>query len=202
MLQKLIRLILSLFTYRPKPTPQPLPQATPTFTLCLEDEQKLTELYPPFAAIVRQLITKAHEQGMEVRIFEGLRTMGRQKELYAEGRDETGNVVDRSKVVTDAPPGHSAHQYGAAVDLVFSSAASGQPWQWSWAPSHPWKQLAELSKSLGLDAGYLWVKFPDIPHSEFLYGFLCENLLPIYNQGGMAAVWKKFDESQKKPQSV
>jgi len=159
-----------------------------------QDEEKLGQLYPPFAAVVRQLLEEAAEHGMQVGVFEGMRTMERQRELYAQGRDTHGRVIDHAKVVTNAPAGLSAHNYGLAVDLVFNGGAPGHVWRWDWSPGHPWKKLADLGVTLGLDAAYYWTRFPEQPHYEKIYGINYHELLAIYTNGGLEAVWKHLDQ--------
>ena len=179
------------------PLPPPPPK-NPEDILSPEDVQKLTELYPPFAAVVKQLIVEANKQyGMCVGIFEGLRSFERQKQLYAQGRDSEGKIVDYHKVVTDAPPGMSSHQYGLAVDLVFKVPAhNSKGWEWSWSSKLPWKALAEMGKSLGLDAAMFWKKFPEDPHFENVYGLAYAELKAIYLNGNCSldAVWEKLDQ--------
>jgi D-alanyl-D-alanine carboxypeptidase-like protein len=204
MLQKVLQLILSVLQKLgirkqvpliPAPpnssSPTPLnPSQVPDD----DDLDQLEKLYPPFADLVRQLLQEAAKQGMQVGIFEGMRSFERQRELYAQGRNVSGHVVDPAKVVTDAPPGLSAHNYGLAVDLVFNGARPGEPWQWNWGPQFPWKGLAELGKGLGLDAAYFWTKFPEEPHFELIYGENYHELLALYTNGGLQGVWDALDK--------
>lgn len=64
-------------------------------------------------------------------VTSGLRTMAAQTALYAKGRDADGNVVDQSAVVTDAPPGSSAHNWGLAVDVALQSGQGALSWDYS-----------------------------------------------------------------------
>ncbi len=50
------------------------------------------------------------------KVTSAVRDSSKQASLYALGRDESGNVVDVSAVVTDAPAGTSAHEFGLAID--------------------------------------------------------------------------------------
>ena len=163
-----------------------------------EDEEKLSQLYPPFAQVVRQFLMEARHQGMLVGIFEGLRSFERQKELYAKGRDANGRVVDRKQVATNAPPGFSYHNYGCAVDIVFSGAPAGSPgWQWSWDGSFPWKRLASIGQQeFGLEAAFFWSLFPEAPHFQITYGFKEHQLLAVYNEDGLTAVWATLNKAQ------
>jgi hypothetical protein len=162
----------------------------------LEDEQenKLAELYPPFANLVRRFIIEARRQGMPVGIFEGVRSLERQKELFSKGRDPEGTVVDKTKVITNAPPGSSYHFYSVAADLVFDRDGTKQGMQWSWEPKYRWDKLAALGKSFGLKPGYYFKNLCDPPHFQISSGFTSAQLFDIYNKGGKGAVFKAFDQ--------
>lgn len=57
-------------------------------------------------------IPAAAVYGYDLRITSGFRSMTEQAQIYEEGRDGTGTIV------SEAPPGHSLHNYGYAVDVV------------------------------------------------------------------------------------
>lgn len=50
--------------------------------------------------------------GYDLRITSGFRSIAQQQQIYDQGRLEDGTVV------SEAPPGHSLHNYGFAVDIV------------------------------------------------------------------------------------
>jgi peptidoglycan L-alanyl-D-glutamate endopeptidase CwlK len=162
-----------------------------------DQEEKLSQLYPPFADQLREFILAARKVGMPVALFEGLRTMERQKQLYSEGRDAEGHIIDRAKIVTDAPPGMTFHNYGVAGDVVFVGTSQGPHWAYSWDSKWPWKKLGELGQSMGLEAGMFWPKFPDEPHFEIRYGYAEHELLALLSQGGLPAVWKALDAKKQ-----
>jgi hypothetical protein len=161
-----------------------------------DQEQKLLQLYPPFAELVRSFILEARAKNINVAIFEGLRTFDRQKELFFKGRNSYGTVVDRRLVVTNARPGESFHQYGLAVDIVFDADAVKPGWQWSWDDKYPWKALAELGKAKGLESAYFWKSFPEAPHFQLTYGARIIDLIMTYNKTGLAGVWEFLDQKQ------
>ena len=92
----------------------------------------------------------------------GKRTLEEQGDLFKQGRDANGNVVDQSKIVTKAAPGLSAHNWGLAVDLLPTNPATGKG---DWNFDAGFKDLADQAKKLGLTAGYYW-KFKDGAHIE------------------------------------
>ena len=123
------------------------------------------------------------------RVTQGLRTWAEQQALYEEGRTVPGRIV------TDAQPGASYHNYGLAIDIVPMTALGPD-----WNKTHPvWQRLISVGTSLGLTAGAQFRSFPDWPHFQ-LTGALPEspdaNVRAVYNSAGpqvtdkIAAVWK------------
>ena len=131
-----------------------------------------------------------------MRMTEGLRTISRQKALYAQGRTVAGPDVGPSRplgrVVTNAPPGFSLHHYGVACD---SCQAGKNPWDL------PWDKFADLAKGHGLYSGFYWPKNKkDQPHLELAYGGMSvEQMLNLYQNHGLASVWAEFDKIRGVP---
>jgi hypothetical protein len=78
--------------------------------------------------------------------FEARRSNGRQLELWKQGRNAAGEVVDLSKVVTWAKPGESLHNTGRAIDLIFEGT------HWS-NPDADWALAGMMGKSLAIAMG-------------------------------------------------
>lgn len=76
-------------------------------------ERLLHSLRPELEALAREHIFTLRQTGADARIVQGTRTLREQARLYARGRTAPGPVV------TNAPPGTSAHNYGAAYDIGF-----------------------------------------------------------------------------------
>jgi len=82
----------------------------------------LSGLWPPFAEAVRYLSAYASYLNLEASIVSGRRSNEEQAKRYAIGRtlDEIRRQVSKRigiDVDTNAPPGHSAHNYGLAIDV-------------------------------------------------------------------------------------
>lgn len=73
---------------------------------------KLATLRPGTKAKVAAWLDDCQAAGLQIYVYEGLRSPERQAELYAQGR------TTRGKKVTNAGPWQSMHQYGLAVDFV------------------------------------------------------------------------------------
>lgn len=72
-------------------------------------------------------------------VYYGLRTAAEQAALYAQGRTTPGAIV------TNAPPGRSAHEHGLAVDVCILVGGHEEwdytdgawPWLWGAVLAHP-----------------------------------------------------------------
>jgi peptidoglycan L-alanyl-D-glutamate endopeptidase CwlK len=125
-----------------------------------------------------------------------LRRWSDQQILWEQGRDINGDVIDQSKVVTNAPPGYSWHEFGLAVDLVPKSLIR----EAGWCPESPlWKKLTDLAEKRKLVCGSCWVH-KDLPHVQMTGRF---GVTPdawvrtLFEQGGIAAVWKAAGISEE-----
>lgn len=96
-----------------------------------------------------------------VRVTHTRRTLDEQLHLYAKGRafrvtadNPQGEwvVVDRKAIVTKAPPGSSAHNYGAAFDICFN-AANPYPDPETPAGKNLWQIVGAIGERIGLNWG-------------------------------------------------
>ena len=88
--------------------------------------------------------------GDDLRITSGFRSLAQQQQIYDEGRLEDGTIV------SEAPPGHSLHNYGFAVDVV--DRINGY--------NIDWPQLIAIGAYCGLGNGGTG----DEPHFEYRGG--------------------------------
>ena len=164
-------------------------------------------LYPKFRDTVNGFITTWNgTHAVEaVGIFEGLRSFERQAELYAIGRTTDGAPCihagvlrplgscaqhPHGRIVTNAPPGMSWHQYGLAADVVFDSNPVKPDLQASWDGKYPWKALGIAGTTAGLEWAGSWRSMPEFPHFQKTYGLQLVEAHELYQQGGLPAVWK------------
>ena len=116
--------------------PAPLPTAIdPNFLTQVDD------CFIPTAAVY----------GYTLRIVSGFRSMAQQQQIYDQGRLEDGHLV------SEAPPGHSLHNYGFAVDVV-------DRWK---GYNIDWTKLIAIGAYCGLGNGGAG----DYPHFEYRDGF-------------------------------
>ena len=127
-------------------------------------QARLNSVHPILNAVVGLLVLdfEAAEKGDSLIVVQGKRDWSDQEGLWLQGRNGSGEIVDPGKVVTNAPPGHSWHEFGMAVDLVPNSLIGIRGWQ----PTSPlWKIIADLAKRRGLTSGFCW-HHEDLPHVQ------------------------------------
>lgn len=153
-------------------------------------ESRLQQVVPALSAIIHNLANLLAAENIELRVTQGLRSWNDQAALYAQGRTAPGEIV------THAPPGHSWHEFGMAVDVAPFDTA-GQP-QWSeadpvWGPV--WRRIIGLGESLGLYSGDEFVHCPkDDPHFQLTGCFPVspsDEVRQIFLNAGMPEVWKE-----------
>lgn len=136
--------------------------------LLSKSEARINKLNPIVANKTRELIKKAHAEGINIIIVQGLRTMEEQANLYAQGRTKAG------KIVTNAKAGYSFHNYGIAIDFCLLADDGVNV---LWTVNDKWRRVAEIGKSLGFDWGGDWISFKDYPHLEMTFGLTINDLL-------------------------
>lgn len=121
---------------------------------------RLTQVHPKLAALVNQMDLALTMEGIQIEVVQGLRTMAEQATIFAQGRTTPG------KIVTEARPGYSMHNFGVAVDLV--PGIRGQAsWEPNWVAESPdFATMVKCGIGLGLVSGSEWKSFPDMPHFQ------------------------------------
>lgn len=157
-------------------------------------ELNLKFVHPWLAHCAREMNERLSAQSIPIRVVQGLRTWNDQAKLYRQGRDEDGNVIDKKLIVTDAPPGHSYHELGLAIDvcpIMFLHLPK-------WAVGRPeWDNVVSAGEGLGLFSGSRFVHAPrDWPHFQ-LTGVLPvspdDEIRQLFKDGGTIAVWNAAD---------
>jgi len=143
---------------------------------------RLSEVHPELSRRVQQL---AALLSFPIRVTQGLRTYPQQDTLYQQGRSTPG------KIVTNAMPGHSMHNFGLAVDVAPLNEDGSIDWS---GKDEKWQEILAKAPSCGLAEGAQWRTFPDEPH---LYPQECpanpdDHIRYLFTEGGFAAVWAEF----------
>jgi|GEM_PF-2831199 len=112
------------------------------------------KLVPELESKAHSFLSECKKAGYSLKITHGIRTRAEQEKLYNQGRTTPG------KIVTNAKPGKSKHEKGAAFDVAFTGKV---PYP---TDIKQWKAIADIGVSLGLKAGYYFRTFKDYPHFE------------------------------------
>lgn len=122
-----------------------------------------------------QILAKAFNY--EYKAISGNRTWEEQAKIYAQGRTAPG------KVVTNARPGYSNHNYGIAVDMgVFENGKYLDA-------SNPGKaeafhrEAAKIAEKYNIEWGGSWKTFKDYPHFEYRTGKTLAQLRQLVTEG-------------------
>lgn len=123
--------------------------------------RSLDDLRPEVRPLVDAFLAACQSTGIDVLVTCTSRTNDEQAALYAKGRSAA--PLGRRFIVTDAPPGQSAHNYGLAIDVA--PIVNGKL---DWNGADPvWQQLGQLGQAAGLEwAGELGFPFPEEPHFQ------------------------------------
>jgi peptidoglycan L-alanyl-D-glutamate endopeptidase CwlK len=141
-------------------------------------------LYPPFLAKLVEGVATLNDMGATFVATRGFSTFAEQGKLYAQGRDNTDGPI-----VTNAPAGLSAHNYGIATDFVRMLDEKTPSWE-----PQDYDVLGEVFAKLGLVWGGGFTR-PDRPHVQwrsFVSGPQLAELRDIFvgtANRPMAAVW-------------
>lgn len=135
-------------------------------------------LHPRLREEARQIYTEASgllTGGAGLRFTHTLRTFEEQAQIYAQGRNSPGRIV------TNARPGFSFHNYGLAVDICLISRDKKQVY-WDTLKDYDgdgvadWMEVVAVFESYGWQWGGRW-KFKDPPHFQKSLGYSIKTLL-------------------------
>lgn len=137
----------------------------------------LSVLHPALRDAVQKLMADLKDGKHPFELFESFRSPERQEYLFAKGRSAPGRIV------TNAPPWSSYHQYGLAADFVLKING-----QWSWdtegANAAHWKALHELGRRHGLEP--LSWEMPHLQLAGLRIGDLRAGLYPPFGDDSWA----------------
>jgi len=131
------------------------------------------KLAPAFRVKLEAVLAKLAAEGKPFKFDEGFRTVDRQQWLYGSGRPTAKPYGRAGAIVTYKDGVHELSNHQGNGTAGSGRAADCYPMangKIVWPPppiSDPrWKRFAELARAQGLDAGYDWPTFKDIPHIE------------------------------------
>lgn len=139
--------------------------------------QRAAKLHPKIRNEVPTILAEIQSKGIGIRITQGLRTFEEQANIYNQGRTLPG------KIVSNAKPGSSFHQYGCAVDFCLLHSDGSVSFSMSEDLNKnklsDWKEVVNIFKSHGWSWGGDWVHSKDTPHFEKTFGHTWQDMLKL-----------------------
>jgi peptidoglycan L-alanyl-D-glutamate endopeptidase CwlK len=144
-------------------------------TIC----RNISNLAPFIVVRLTAALDECHAMGYEVAVFESYRSPERQQWLYDQGRTRDG------KIITNARPYESFHQYGLAVDIV---GYHNKKWDWS----IDYDKITEVFKRHGFKP----LKF-EKAHFQIDGGLTAKKAKQICKDQGLLALWNIVETNLK-----
>lgn len=151
---------------------------TPSDTFDSLSVQRINTLNPKLIDSAMRVFNKARSQGIPLYIMWGTRPLRDQELMYRYGRDLPGQVLTNNR------PGHSAHNYGLALDFCLYFNKTLFTWEdvyerWYWRQR--WLKVVFMFEEEGWDTGWRWTNFEPY-HVQNLLGNSMIDLLAKYEQ--------------------
>lgn len=118
------------------------------------------EVQDKFKAFLEEAQAIAKNRGLEYKAISGTRSWEEQAKIYALGRTAPG------KIVTKAPPGHSMHNFGLAIDCGVFRDGKYLDATDPKAASSMHEEAGKIAGSHGLRWGGNFKSIVDEPHFE------------------------------------
>ena len=130
------------------------------------NSRDLNELLPQVKTKVEHFIQLCKDSNIDLLVTSTYRDLESQAALYSQGRTSPG------KIVTNAGPGDSYHNWRCAIDVV--PLVNGKA---DWDGSHPvWAEIGRLGKEAGLEWAGEWVHFKELAHFQYSGGLTIAQL--------------------------
>lgn len=130
------------------------------------NSRRIEDLLPVVQDKAKKMVAACNEAGITLLITSTYRDHESQRTLYNQGRTAPG------KVVTNARPGHSYHNWQCAFDVV--PIVNGKA---IWDNDILWKRIGEIGESCGLEWAGRWKRFREMAHFQFTNGLSIQELL-------------------------
>lgn len=131
----------------------------------MKNSREIDDLHPKVAALCRRFVAASAEQGIDVLITSTYRDHEAQAALYAQGRTKPGRVV------TNAGPGKSWHNWRCAFDFVPIVNGKAQ-----WNDLKTFERCGAVAESVGLEWAGRWKSFKELAHCQYTGGLTLADL--------------------------
>jgi len=121
--------------------------------------RKIEDLDPKVAELCHRFVDACKGQGIDIIITSTYRDDEAQAALYAQGRTAPG------KIVTNAKPGQSWHNWRCAFD--FAPIVNGKI---PWSDAALFTRCGVIAESVGLEWAGRWQRFKELAHCQFTNG--------------------------------
>lgn len=139
-----------------------------------EDVPLPNDLHPVVEENTNKLIRHAADQGIQVIVTDGFRSISEQDKLFERGRSTAGGIV------TYARGGESYHNFGLAIDFAILAKDGKAIWDTGYDGNgnnkSDWMEVVSIAKGLGFEWGGDWNRFKDYPHLEMNFGLSINQL--------------------------
>lgn len=133
------------------------------------NSRNLNDLHPAVQKRAAAFLAACRAQGIDLLVSSTYRDAESQQALYDQGRIKPGRVV------TNARPGQSWHNWRCALDVV--PLRAGKPvWGTTGADAELWTRIGAIGKSCGLEWAGDWKRFKEFPHFQFTAGLKLADL--------------------------
>lgn len=139
----------------------------------MRSDRAIGTLHPLLQQMARRLVLVSYQNGHEIVVTSGLRTLEEQAALYAKGRTEPGNIV------TNAKPGYSYHNYGLAFDvaLVIDGKVNyDAKVDVDHDTMSDYEEVGFYGEEIGLEWGGRFKTIVDLPHFQYTFGLTLADL--------------------------
>ena len=127
------------------------------------NSRKLEDLTPDTRRKALTFIEAYKTHGIDLLVTSTFRDNESQAALYAQGRTAPG------KIVTNAKPGQSWHNWRCALDVV--PLRNGKPvWGTAGEDGKLWEQVGALGEAAGLEWAGRWKSFKELAHFQNAQG--------------------------------
>lgn len=140
----------------------------------MPDSRDLADLHPHVRSMAKRLLEDATAADVPLTVTCTLRSFATQAALHAQGRTAPGRIV------TNAKPGHSFHNFGLALDVVPTELLTLP--NWGDSPEHQarsnalWAEVGAIGKRIGFRWGGDFSRLRDRPHFEWSAGLTLADL--------------------------
>ena len=123
------------------------------------NSRKPEDLHPAVEKLARAFVGKCAAAGVDVLITSTYRDHESQAALFAQGRTTPG------KIVTNARPGQSWHNWRCAFDFVPLVNGKAQ-----WNDAATFDRCGLIAESVGLEWAGRWKRFRELAHCQYTGG--------------------------------